>query len=205
VGFIVVTGLPGSGKTTLGRAVAAELDRPLLDKDDFLEELMAGTPDPLAHRQTLSRQADLLFIEAAERHPEAILVSFWRRPELSLTSGTPTTWLTASADPVELWCRCPAPVAVGRFVARRRHPGHGDDERSGADLIEQFEALECLGPLGIGPQITVDTTGDVDVTKVALQLRASNGNETVAPQTASGHPAAPDQDPLYRYTFVYII
>jgi shikimate kinase / 3-dehydroquinate synthase len=38
--FVVVTGLPGAGKTTVGRALAAALDVPFLDKDDFLDDLL---------------------------------------------------------------------------------------------------------------------------------------------------------------------
>ena len=45
---------------------------------------------------------------------EAVLVSFWRRPELSLSSGTPTEWIAELADPVELWCRCHPDVPVDR-------------------------------------------------------------------------------------------
>jgi len=37
--YIILTGLPASGKSTLGRAVAAALGLPMLDKDDILEAL----------------------------------------------------------------------------------------------------------------------------------------------------------------------
>ena len=36
---IVISGLPASGKTTLGMAVAKSLSIPYLDKDHFLERL----------------------------------------------------------------------------------------------------------------------------------------------------------------------
>ena len=44
---IAVTGLPGSGKSTVGRTVARSLDCAYLDKDDFLEQLFdqRGTGD----------------------------------------------------------------------------------------------------------------------------------------------------------------
>ena len=37
--FVVISGLPGSGKTTLGRRLASVLDLPLIDKDDILDRL----------------------------------------------------------------------------------------------------------------------------------------------------------------------
>lgn len=35
----VLSGLPASGKTTVGRGIASAMAIPLLDKDDFLEDL----------------------------------------------------------------------------------------------------------------------------------------------------------------------
>ena len=37
--FIVVSGLPGSGKSTLGQQLATALGLPFLDKDTILERL----------------------------------------------------------------------------------------------------------------------------------------------------------------------
>ena len=37
--FIVVSGLPGSGKTTVARTLASLLDLPVFDKDEILEQL----------------------------------------------------------------------------------------------------------------------------------------------------------------------
>jgi shikimate kinase len=37
--FVAVSGLPASGKTVLGRALAGALDLPLLDKDEILESM----------------------------------------------------------------------------------------------------------------------------------------------------------------------
>jgi hypothetical protein len=37
--FVVISGLPGSGKTTLGRRLAPILNLPLIDKDDILNRL----------------------------------------------------------------------------------------------------------------------------------------------------------------------
>ena len=39
--FVVVSGLPASGKTTLARRLASVLELPLIDKDDILDRLFA--------------------------------------------------------------------------------------------------------------------------------------------------------------------
>jgi len=168
--FVIVTGLPGAGKTTVGRALAATAQLPFLDKDDLLEGLFEGSGDPARDRSTLSRQADLTFIGLASELPGAVLVSFWRRPELSETSGTPTEWLHDLPEPVELWCRCAPRVAVHRFCKRLRHPAHGDVSRNEVELLAQFEALDGLGPVGVGRLVEVDTSTEVDGAEVAKRV-----------------------------------
>lgn len=168
--FVIVTGLPGAGKSTVGRALAREIDLPFLDKDDFLDDLLDRSSDPKTERSVLSRRADLAFAEQAKNTPSAVLVSFWRRPEVSATSGTPTDWLAKLADPVELWCRCPPEIAARRFLGRRRHYGHGDETRHKDELMIQFESLDQLGPIGVGPIIEVDTTSYTDISKLAEQI-----------------------------------
>lgn len=165
---IAVTGLPAGGKTTLGRRVADALGLDLLDKDDDLEAGFAAAGPGPVDRSALSRAADGAFRARAQARAVdpacrgLVLVSFWRRPELSATSGTPTDWVPALAGPggdvVELWCRCPPEVAAARFVARRRHPGHGDAARSSEGLLAGFRALDALGPVGLGRLVMVDTT-----------------------------------------------
>lgn len=41
---IVLTGMPGSGKTTIGKLLATELGRPYLDTDALIEEKVGATP-----------------------------------------------------------------------------------------------------------------------------------------------------------------
>jgi hypothetical protein len=61
----------------------------VIDKDDLLEASFAtaGTISPEV-RADLSRKADTLMRKRVELRDRAVLVSFWRRPELSATSGT---------------------------------------------------------------------------------------------------------------------
>lgn len=60
--FVVVSGLPGSGKSTVARLVSPALNLPVIDKDDILERLFdsKGVGDA-SWRRALSRQSDVIF------------------------------------------------------------------------------------------------------------------------------------------------
>ena len=172
--YVVVSGLPGSGKSTVARRLAAHTGLAVLDTDDILEQLFdeRGVGDA-AWRSALSREADHVFAELASGRGSACLVSWWRHPRSMTDSGTPTEWLTAlPSHVVEVHCVCPVDVAVDRFLRRTRHPGHQDASKSRDSVTRQFEALAALGPLGIGPGIEVTTTDDVDLKPVMAWFAA---------------------------------
>lgn len=155
--FVIVSGAPASGKTTVAAALAELLGFVHLDKDAFLETLFAEeTVVGLAHRAALSRKADDRLFSEARRHEHAVVSSWWRHPQSSHDSGTPTSWLLRSAF-VEVHCRCAAGTARARFIARRRHPGHLDELRSRVALRQQFDEAERLGPLFPETALTIDT------------------------------------------------
>jgi len=144
---------------------------PLFDKDDFLEGLLDLYPKVDAHlRFRLSRQADddMQFVVAQQTG--AVVVSFWRREEVSTSAGTPTGWLRWVPNIVEVYCECSPVIAAKRFLERERHPGHGDANRSPDEITSQFEALAALGPLGIGELVRVNTEHPVDVEAVIFEL-----------------------------------
>ncbi len=88
--FVVISGLPGSGKTTLARQLEPALRLPVIDKDEILERLfeLKGVGDGV-WRRMLSREADeLLRAEATASSEGAILVSFWRQAGMPPDSGT---------------------------------------------------------------------------------------------------------------------
>ena len=92
--FIVLSGLPASGKTTLVRRLATALQLPIIDKDDILEGLFEteGVGDSV-WRTRLSRKSDQVFRQEAIRSEGAVLVSWWHRLGMNSQSGTPTDWL----------------------------------------------------------------------------------------------------------------
>jgi len=169
--FVVVSGLPGSGKSTIGHAVARRLDLPLFDKDAILDDLfgLRGTGDA-EWRRSLSRESDRLFQNQAAAAEGAVLVSFWHVPGMPLDSGTPAAWLRELPAPaVNLRCVCPARVAAERFFRRTRHPGHLDPATFDT-VLARIEAQAGSGALDIEPAIDVDTTEAVDVDRLVERL-----------------------------------
>jgi gluconate kinase len=171
--FVVMSGLPASGKSTLGRRLSVAFGLPMIDKDDLLEQRFDSETLVLpAERARLSRLADVDFERAGLASRGAVLVSFWRRTEVSTTSGTPTEWLTSLPDVVEVHCACSPATAAARFLARSRHVGHGDDRASASALLGQFQALDRLGPLGLTPVVVVDCETQPDVASVLDAVRS---------------------------------
>jgi AAA domain len=83
--FVVVSGLAGSGKTTVARQLATRLELPLLDKDVILESLFdsLGVGDE-RWRARLSRASDEVLFRLADVSRGAVLdncgITTRRRP-----------------------------------------------------------------------------------------------------------------------------
>jgi adenylate kinase family enzyme len=172
--FVVVSGLPGSGKTTLARKLAPALALPLLDKDDILEGLFealgVGDTD---WRQRLSRASDEIFERLAKTSQGAVLTSFWRNPEISTQSGTPTEWISSvSQRIVEVYCICPPEIAAARYLNRVRHPGHLDSAKRPEDVLSSFRRLAAVGALELGKLLQVDTANGIDLDSVVRDVKA---------------------------------
>lgn len=187
--FIVFSGLPGSGKSTVARELAPRVHLPLLDKDDFLDALFEerGIGDR-AWRSALSREADVRFAAAALALSGACLVSWWQHPQLGRMSGTPTEWLPRLGGPIiEVYCRCRIETAVDRFLSRGRHAGHLDSLRSRAALRAQFGSCSSAGPLGCGTVVDLDTEHAVRI-EVLVQRVERAALEDGASASIAGRP-----------------
>ncbi|MFE2559799.1 AAA family ATPase [Streptomyces sp. NPDC059352] len=161
--FVVVSGLPAGGKTTLARALAARLGLPVIDKDVILESLYdsLGVGDQ-GWRHRLSRAADDILYALAVDAGRAVLVNWWHRD----TAPDRLRALGARLDGrlVEVFCDCDTALAAERFRARERHPGHLDRELTAERLAERVAAWTVHpGPLGLGGRpVVVDTTRPLD-------------------------------------------
>lgn len=167
--FVLVGGWPGSGKSTVACALAAEMDLPLLAKDDIKETLAdaLGAPPDVEASRRLGRAAVLVMLHIAGRMPGgAVLDSTWfayARPAVESLPG----------PVVEIRCVVPREVARARYMARSatRHGSHLDRMRTEDELWGR-----PFVPLGVGPLVDVDTAGPVDVAAVARRLRTSCDN-----------------------------
>jgi predicted kinase len=159
---VLVGGWPGSGKTTLAAALAAELRVPVLAKDELKEALAdaLGAPADVAASQRLGRAAVAGVLTLARGCPDAVVDSTWFERARPLVEALPRPI-------VEVRCVVPVEVARARYRARAaaRHPGHLDLER---DERELWGAP--VAPLGVGPLLEVDTSGPVDVPVVARRV-----------------------------------
>jgi predicted kinase len=176
---VVVTGLPASGKTTIARSIASSLSLDLIDKDDFLEDLYElNEVRSWEGRKELSRQSDVLFQVAGVKSGSAVLVSHWKPLAERSESGTPTDWLKRTfTSLIEVYCFCPPDVAIDRFLARKRHPNHFDQQRDPTELAQRLRDLESGYPLGIGPVVEVRTDMKVNQQAIADKVRLLLGDD----------------------------
>lgn len=169
---VVVTGLPGSGKTTLAGPIASCLNVPLIAKD-HIKELLADHLGlgPLADQY--GKAAAQVMYGLAAKAPEVVLESFFwpglSEPEL----------LALERPLVQVHCRCAPELALKRFERRlrdgNRHPVHHT-----MDDWDRFSVGGGLLDLP-GVRIDVDTTGAIDVDDVADRVVAAvrTGNDYV--------------------------
>ena len=159
--FVIVSGPPASGKSTLAPEVAAALGLPLVAKDTIKDAMMSviDVPDVEASRQ-VGRAAVAAMLAVAGASPIGAVIesNFYRsvaRPELERLPG----------QVIELFCRCTADVAWERYRRRAgtRHAGHFDRDRSKGELWND-EVAEPVA--GRWPLLEVSTNGPVDVPAV---------------------------------------
>jgi shikimate kinase len=171
---LILTGIPASGKSTVGRALADELGLEMLDKDQILEDLFNEKGIGDVHWRTiLSRTADEILRERAARSDSSIIVSWWRHPGSTIVSGTAIEWLSNLPGVlIEIHCICDPAIAVERFKSRIRHRGHLDQFKSSADLLAAFQQQAALGPLRIGHLIEVNTDAAVELADVLFRINS---------------------------------
>jgi predicted kinase len=130
--LILITGLPGAGKTTLARTVAARYRLPLLAKDLIKEPLLDafGPADAEQSRRLSTLSFDIQFAIARElyaAHTSMVLEGNFRpgEHEEGLRQACP------DADLCQVLCRVAESERLARLLRRQsdptRHAGHRDN------------------------------------------------------------------------------
>ncbi len=187
---IAVGGIPGAGKTTLARRLAAALFVPVLVRDEIKEgmHVTARSVDPAEVRRfsaaafaafwstaaNLTAAGVSLVIEAAF-HQEHAAGEFER--------------LAQRAHVRLVWCDVDPEVALSRYRARAplRHPAHADDLFAERMAHPAFDRSVYEPPPGPWPLVRVDTTDDEPVPAVAeLAVLVAGSSASVRPVRSSG-------------------
>lgn len=162
--IVVVSGAPGSGKTTLAALLAPALQMPVISKDLVKESLWDSFDPPKGDRQW-SRQlggAAMEVLWALAAHSPRVLIEANFRPH----SQYEREKLAALGSRiVEVYCWCPPETARQRFENRAadptHHPAHVDSTLD-PELLAEYDQ-----PMGLGSLVRLDTTLPIDVTELA--------------------------------------
>ena len=125
VGHVVVTGLMGAGKTTIGRALATRLGWPFSDSDDAIAAPRGETAREIAERAGPARlhrlEADHLrrALKAPGRSVVAAAASVVEDPRCVAALEAP--------EVLVVYLRATAPTLVTRFDRETHRPLYGED------------------------------------------------------------------------------
>lgn len=166
--IVVVSGAPGTGKSTVARYVGRKLSFPLLSLDEIKETLgdcLGGGDEDWSDR--IGDAAAEIVFRLTATFPSAVAEGWWRgqRRERALREFEGC---------IEIFCHCEPQLAEQRMRARHaegRHPIHRDVINPA--IMERATMLaQTVQPLGLGcALIEIDTTKQVDWGGLLTELR----------------------------------
>ena len=162
--LILITGLPGTGKSTLARTLARHYAMPLICKDAIKEPLFDtfGAPDREDSRRLSNASFAVMFSvlrDCVAAGADVILEGNFRPGEHERPLNE------ISAGIAQVFCSVTEPVRLARLKARAsdpsRHPGHRD-----AEFVVSY-TQSATGFLAIsGERFTFDTDAGSSTGKV---------------------------------------
>jgi predicted kinase len=160
--FLIVSGLPCAGKTSIAERLAGELKLPLMTKDGIKELLFnsLGWKDREWSKQLSHASVELLlyFAENQLAAGNSLIIECNFQPDLA-APRLRAMQARYAAVVFQIYCRADADTLYQRFKVRtgRRHPGHADEQ-----YLAEFHTLLDRTPQAAldldCPVVVVDTT-----------------------------------------------
>lgn len=169
--IVMMAGLPGTGKSTLSRALAAELGGIVLNKDLLRADLFPqgfveySTEQDDFVQELMQRTAEFLLA----RHPG--LVVFFDGRTFSRTYQIENVIKMAERLGIPwriIECVCPEEVALRRIEGAKRHPAKNRTVELYWRVRDQFEEIKLA-------KLVVDTSGAGALAEAREYLRGRSG------------------------------